>query len=383
MFTSMASIVSSIAALFLAGCGADTKMPPAPVDPALREQQTQAFVHAMKPHRAGRPVVAIVALSEGTETTDFLLTHAVLQRADVADVKAVASRRGRVALFPALQVEVPEDFEGFDRVHPSGADYVVVPAMSNDADPAVTAWLRRQAERGARIVGVCNGTLVVGSAGLLDGRRFAGHWSSRSKVLERHPGTSHVPHQRYLVDRGVATTTGITASIPVALALVEAIGGRDKAAAVAAELGANSWSPEHDSTPFALTVRRGASYLLNKARLWSHEQWGVDVHNGMDDVALALTADAWSRTGRVSVHAESASSDSVALRSGMMLIAERSSGERPRLPLTTAMKPLQQLDATLCQIQERFGISRREWVVLEMEYSGAPVSVDSGRCRSS
>jgi transcriptional regulator GlxA family with amidase domain len=383
MFRPMAVVVSSLAALVLAACGADTKMPPAPADPALREQQTQAFVHAMKPRHTGRPVVAIVALNEGTETTDFLLTHAVLQRADVADVKAVASRRGRVELFPALRVEVPEDFEGFDRAHPSGADYVVVPAMSNDADPAVTAWLRRQAERGARVVGVCNGTLVVGSAGLLDGRRFAGHWSSRSKVLERHPGTSHVPHQRYLVDRDVATTTGITASIPVALALVHAIGGRDRAAAVAAELGASSWSPEHDSAPFALTVRRGANYLLNNALFWSHDRWGVDVREGMDDIALALTADAWSRTGRVSVHAESASSGSVALRSGMVLVVERSSRERPRLPLTTTMKPLQQLDATLCQIQERFGVSRREWVVLEMEYSGAPASVESGSCRTS
>jgi transcriptional regulator GlxA family with amidase domain len=383
MFRPMAVFVSSIAALFLAACGDGTQMPPAPADPALREQQTQAFVQAMKPRRAGRPVVAIAMLNEGTETTDFLLTHAVLQRADVADVKAVAPRRGRVELFPAFQVDVPEDFEGFDRAHPSGADYVVVPAMSNDADPAVIAWLRRQAERGARIVGVCNGTLVVGNAGLLDGRRFAGHWSSRSKVLERHPGSTHVPHQRYLVDRGVATTTGITASIPVALALVQAIGGRDKAAAVAAELGASSWSPEHDSRPFALTVRRGASYLLNKAQFWSHERWGVEVRDGMDDIALALTADAWSRTGRVSVRAQSASSRSVTLRSGMMLVTERSGLERPRLPLTTAMKPLQQLDATLCQIQERFGVSRREWVVLEMEYSGALVPVGSGGCRSS
>ncbi|WP_252374266.1 DJ-1/PfpI family protein [Hydrogenophaga sp. 2FB] len=358
-------------------------MPPAPTDPALREQQTQAFVRAMKPRHAGRPVVAIVSLNEGTETTDFLLTHAVLQRADVADVKAVASRRGRVDLFPALQVEVPHDFEGFDRVHPSGADYVIVPAMSNDADPAVTAWVRRQAENGARIVGVCNGTLVVGSAGLLDGRRFAGHWSSRGKVLERHPGSIHVPHQRYLVDRDVATTTGITASIPVALALVEAMGGREKAAAVAAELGAISWSPEHDSAPFALTVRRGVRYLLNKAPFWPHEQWGVEVRDGMDDIALALTADAWSRTGRVSVHAESASSDAVALRSGIVLVAERPSHERQRLPITATMKPLQQMDATLCRIQKRFGVSYREWVVLEMEYSGAPMSVDSGACRSS
>ncbi|WP_156406198.1 MULTISPECIES: hypothetical protein [unclassified Hydrogenophaga] len=103
----------------------------------------------------------------------------------------------------------------------------------------------------------------------------------------------------------------------------------------------------------------------------------------MDGITLALTADAWSRTGRVSVLAESASPGSVALRSGMKLVAERASHELPRLPLTATIKPLQQLDATLCQIAERFGSSRREWVVLEMEYSGALASVDSGRCRSS
>jgi putative intracellular protease/amidase len=290
----------------------------------------------------------------------------------VADVKAVAPRRGRVALFPALGVEVQDDFEGFDRAHPSGADYVVVPAMRDDADPAITGWLQRQAERGARIVGVCNGTLVVGSAGLLDGRRFAGHWSSRSKVLEHHPGSIHVPHQRYLVDRGVATTTGITASIPVALALVEAMGGRDKAATLAAELGANGWTPEHDSTAFALTVRRGANYLLNKAAFWSHEAWGVVVQEGMDDIALALAADAWSRTGRVSVHAESASSGTVRLRSGMPLAVDAATPDTPRLPLAPALKPLQQLDRSLCEIEQRFGAARREWVVLEMEYSGAP-----------
>ena len=60
----------------------------------------QAFVAAMRPHRAGRPVVAVLTLNEGTETTDFLLPYAVLQRAGVAEVKAVAPRTGRVERFP-------------------------------------------------------------------------------------------------------------------------------------------------------------------------------------------------------------------------------------------------------------------------------------------
>ena len=149
---------------------------PTPVNAAMAECQAQAFVEALKPRRSGKPVVAVLALNEGTETTDFLLPHAVLQRAGVADLQVVAPRRGRVFLYPALQVEVAQDLASFDRAYPSGADYVIVPAMRDDNNPAIAAWLKQQADRGARIIGVCAGALVVGRAGLLDGRRFTTHW---------------------------------------------------------------------------------------------------------------------------------------------------------------------------------------------------------------
>ena len=279
------------------------KPPPTQANAAMAERQAQAFVEALKPRRSHRPVVAVLALNEGTETTDFLLPHAVLQRAGIADVRAVARRHGRVLLYPALQVEVTQDLASFDQAYPSGADYVIVPAMRDDNNSTLTTWLKRQADRGARIIGVCVGALVVGRAGLLDGRRFTTHWYYRRSVLERHPRAIYVPDQRYVIDRDVATTTGITATMPTMLALVEAIGGRGKAQALAGELGVDSWSPAHDSSLFGLNASRAWSYLLNKAAFWRHERWSADVRDGMDDIALALAADAWSRTGRVSIDA--------------------------------------------------------------------------------
>jgi len=181
-----------------------------------------------------------------------------------------------------------------------------------------------------------------------------------------------VPHQRYLVDRGVATSTGITASVPATLALVEAIGGRERAQAVAADLGVASWGPAHDSARFELDARRKWNYVLNKATaFWGHERWRADVRDGSDDIALALAADAWSRTGRVSVDAASASGP-VTLRSGLKLIAQPAAADLPRLPLASDLKPMQQLDRTLCEIARREGDSRHEWVLLEMEYPSAP-----------
>jgi putative intracellular protease/amidase len=358
-----------IGALALTGCGAGVPQPPAQSDSALAERQAQAFVEALKPRRAGKPVIAIVALNEGTEMTDFLLPHAVLQRAGVADVQPVAPRQGRVSLYPALHIELARDVASFDEVYPAGADYVVVPAMRDDNNPAITAWLKQQADRGARIIGVCVGALVVGRAGLLAGRRCTTHWYYRNTLFQRYPSAVYVPDQRYLIDGSVATTTGITASVPTMLALVEAIGGREKAQTLASELGVDSWSPVHDSSLFGLTAKRAWNYLLNKAAFWSHERWSVDVWDGMDDIPLAFAADAWSRTGRISVSASA--SGPVTLRSGLVLMAGPAAEGTPRLPLKPGLKPVQQLEQTLCEIADRFDAARFEWVMIELEYAGA------------
>ncbi len=369
MFGSIRALIgASIAAFGCASYGAGPP-PPAQGDAAMNERGKQAFVEALKPLRAGKPLIAVLALNQGTEMTDLLLPHAVLQRAGVADVRVVAPRRGKVNLYPALQVDVSQDLAGFDRNHPSGADYVIVPAMQPDNVPAVTAWLQGQAKQGARIISVCSGARVVGQAGLLDGRRFTGHWYDRGTLLKRHLGATYVPRQRYVADRGVATTTGITASVPATLALVEAIGGRAKAEAVAAGLGVASWDPEHDSERFGLTIGRAWNYVLNKAAFWRDERWSVDVRDGMDDIALALAADAWSRTGHVSVVAVSPSGP-VTLRSGMVLIAQPAAGGLPRLPLAPGLAPVRQLDRTLSEIAQRYGASGRDWVMQEMEYAG-------------
>jgi putative intracellular protease/amidase len=326
------------------------------------------FVQAMRPHAPGKPVVAVLALNEGTEATDLLLPHAVLQRSGLAEVWAVAPRAGRVHLFPALQLQLPHDLGAFDRAHPQGADYVIVPAMMRDDDPAIIAWLQRQAASGARVIGICSGARVLGRAGLLDGRRFTGHWYDRH-TLRQYPGSVHVPDQRYLADGAVATTTGITASIPATLALVQALGGTEAADTVARELGVADWGPAHDSAAFGLTPARVLAYAAGKLAFRRHDRRRIDVQDGTDDATLALVTDAWARTGRVSV--EAAAEGPVRLRSGLTLWAQPAAEGTAALPALPPLAPVAALDQALCQIGRRYGTWRRDWVMLEMEYRGA------------
>lgn len=356
--------------LAVTGCGPE--VPPAPpVDVTTAERQAQAFIEAIKPQREGRPTIAIVASNEGTEITDLLLTHAVLQRADIADVIAVAPRSGRVDLYPApLQVEVTQSFAGFDEAHPNGADYVIVPAMTNNDAPEIIAWLKRQSNLGARIVGVCAGALVVANAGLLDDRRFTTHWWYRNELMENHPEAKYVPHRRYVIDDNIATTTGISASVPTMLALVEAIGGQDKAQALATELGVDSWTPVHDSSQFGLNFSRGFNFILNKLAFWRGDDLLIPVDDGADDVALAFTADAWSRTGHINV--STSAPRPVRLRSGMTLLPNPTATNAWVLPLTAGLNPMQQLHRTLCEIGSRFGDASKDWVRIELEYGVQP-----------
>lgn len=327
------------------------------------------FMAALQP-KTHRPVVAVLALNEGTETTDFLVPHAILRRANVATVVAVAPQRGRVDLMPALAVHVDTDLAAFDQQHPHGADYVVVPAMHRADDPRVVAWVQAQAGKGAVVMGVCSGALVLGRAGLLDARQFTGHWYDRSTLL-KNQHASYVAHARYHIDRAVVTTTGVSASVPVSLALVEAIGGPAVAAKVAFELGVSDWGPAHDSTPFQLGVSEMWVTTKNTLLFWRHETVGIQVVAGVDAVQLALAADAWSRTYRSKAVALAASDQPVRLDSGLLLLHTPLRAQQKSMRnvvLSNAIKPVCQLNRTLNDIAHAFGQSTRDWVATQLEY---------------
>lgn len=206
-----------------------------------------------------------------------------------------------------------------------------------------------------------------------------GHWYDRSTLVRRHPTAAYIPNQRYLVDRNVVTTTGVTASLPVSLALVEAIAGRERAQTLATELGVGDWSAHHDSAPFMLSARAIGTIAWNSALFWRHEQRLIPVQEGMDDIALALSADAWSRTYRSHALAVTGSGAPVTLRSGLRLWPAPSAaqGGSPT-PLPGQLAPACHLDATLQAIGQYYGVATRDWVATEIEYQphpGAPCRV--------
>jgi len=337
--------------------------------PPVAEAEYQAMLAALKPPKRARPVVAIIGINNATETTDYLMPYGILRRADVAEVMTLATGPGPVTLFPALTVEPQATIAEFDRQYPEGADYVVVPAMSRDDDPAALDWIRKQAEKGALIVGVCAGAKVVAAAGLLDGRRATTHWYYLDEMREKWPGFDYVADRRMVVDRGVVTTTGITASMPMMLTLVEAIAGRAKAESVARDLGLAAWDARHDSGAFRMTRSFAMAALGNLLPFWRHEKVALPIAVGVDEVSLALAADAWSRTYRS--RALTLAPGTVESRSGIRIVPDRAPAEGEGLfePVSGDLPPpAPALDDALGKIAGRYGSRTRDFVAMQLEY---------------
>jgi len=363
------------AALFLVvGAIWILSLPPAPAGggaPPVPREEAEAMVAALKPPKRQRPLIAILGANDGTETTDYLMPYGILRRADIADVVALGMEPGPVTLYPALRVVPQATVTEFDARHPEGADHVIVPAMQRDDDPAVLQWIRSQAAKGAIIISVCAGAKVVGQAGLLDGRRATTHWYYLKQLRERHPALRYVADRRLVVDRGVATTTGISASMPMALTLIEAIAGRDKARAVGRDLGIPEWDARHDSDAFRFTRPFALTAIGNRLAFWNHEQLGIELAPGFDEVALALVADAWSRTFRSRAVSFAGTADALRSRNGIGILPDRIATNWPaeqRIPAVGERPPAKALDETLHAIAARYGARTADFVAMQLEY---------------
>lgn len=151
-------------------------------------------------------------------------------------------------------------------------DVVCVPGGFGTAalleDVVVLDWLRRQAETARYVTAVCTGSLVLGKAGLLEGRRATCHWNYVD-LLPRVGAT--IERARVVVDGDRITGGGVTAGVDFALRVAAALCGEEIAKAI--QLGleydpAPPWDAGHPDVADAATVEAVKARLAPaKARL--------------------------------------------------------------------------------------------------------------------
>ncbi|AVT36236.1 GlxA family transcriptional regulator [Plantactinospora sp. BB1] len=106
-------------------------------------------------------------------------------------------------------------------------------APAHLADRQLVAGISRLAGIADRVSSVCNGALLLGEAGLLDGRRATTHWLAAQELRDRYPAVEVDADRIYVRDGHVWTSAGVTAGIDLALALVTEDHGHEIARHVA------------------------------------------------------------------------------------------------------------------------------------------------------
>jgi transcriptional regulator GlxA family with amidase domain len=267
-----------------------------------------------------------------------------------------------------LRIMADETIADFDSRDAAGADIVIVPAQAKPKSPALLKWLRAQAAKGAIIISVCEGSRVLAQAGLLDGKRAVTHWASLDSMAKDYPTTTWLRDIRYVQDGAVITTAGVTASIPMSLALVEAIGGRAAADATARRLGVKAWGPTHRTADFAIEASdRAAAAQAHRA---PRETTEIPISDGVDEVSLALQTEAWGRTMRTEVLTTHAGRAPVHSRHGLVILPDAEAKAGNHVVAAATLPAVPELEATLAEMGSRYGAAVIRFAILAMEYDG-------------
>jgi transcriptional regulator GlxA family with amidase domain len=319
-----------------------------------------------------RPLVVVVAETAGAETTDFVVPYGVLKDSGVADVRSISTGAGPIKLTRGLSIVADETIAQFDAREASGADIVIVPAQAAPKDATLAKWVRAQAAKGATIISVCEGARVLANASLLDGKRAVTHFSAIAGLTKAYPKTTWVRDRRYLQDGAIISTTGVTASIPMSLALVEAIGGHAVAKVTAQHFGVEVWGSEHVTANFVLEKADYAAAVLAMSEVWTHETIEAPIDNGVDEVSLALQTDAWGRTYRTKV--VTTHPDPAAIRSLRGLVIMPDAQAVPgRYVIQSGSKPaVAKLNEAFAEMGRRYGPGATRLATLGMEYATPP-----------
>ncbi|WP_220461394.1 DJ-1/PfpI family protein [Rugamonas apoptosis] len=371
-------------ALLLTGCASGpTAIDARTFDASASTAQAGTRDGAIAPYHArpghARPLIAVVGDNASTELSDYVVPYGILARSGVADVMALATAEGPISTTtdmgkPGFRIEPEATIARFDARFPDGADYVIVPATRNT--PALHDWIAQQVAKGATIVSICNGAQIVARSGMMDGHLATAHWASEQERMERQPAIRWVKNARYVADRNWVSSAGVSAAMPTSIALVEAIAGRAHASALADELAIADWSARHDSDAFQPRFGHNLTALATTVytNAWFHhdDALGIPAAPGVDEVALALTVDAYSSTGRSHAWLVADSVAPLRTRHGLRVIPDRSTGEMAGLDhvlaAPDATAPGKAVDRALAGIASLYGRTNAYGVALLLEY---------------
>jgi transcriptional regulator GlxA family with amidase domain len=170
--------------------------------------------------------IAIV-LYPGFTALDFIGPYEVLRFLPDAEVRFLWHEPGPVtADSGVLVVGATHSFS-----ETPSPDVLLVPGgmttMEHARDEKLLEWVRQAHKTATWTASVCSGSIILGAAGLLKGRRATSHWMALPAL--KAFGAIPVGDERVVHEGDIVTSAGVSAGIDLALWLAGQIAGADRA----------------------------------------------------------------------------------------------------------------------------------------------------------
>jgi transcriptional regulator GlxA family with amidase domain len=167
----------------------------------------------------------------------------------VVDVVMVAREAGPVSSAQGPRVHADHGFDDCPTL-----DLILVPGgigtRAGIDDARLVGWLRERAAQAEVVMTVCTGTALLAVTGQLDGRRATTNKMFFAWVAEQGPAVEWVKAARWVEDGKFVTSSGVSAGMDMALAVIARLAGRETAdmLALATEY---EWHRDAGWDPFA------------------------------------------------------------------------------------------------------------------------------------
>jgi hypothetical protein len=182
------------------------------------------------------------------------------------------------------------------------------------------AWIVEQSGRGARILGVCNGSNVLAETGLLNGHAATSHWSRLAALKQSHPEVQWTGGQRFVQDGMITTTAGVTSGIPGALKVMEDLAGADEAGRVGRLVNYPDWSVGATAQIPVQSFAGGDIPIgLNALIPWLRPTIGVGLFNGVGEIDVASAFEVYNMSFAARAVAVAAT-DTVTTKHGLIIL---------------------------------------------------------------
>jgi transcriptional regulator GlxA family with amidase domain len=124
-----------------------------------------------------------------------------------------------------------------------------LPELQN---PAMLEFIRERAPKTELTTSVCSGSALLAKAGVLDGKRATCNKAFFQMLTMNGPDTDWAENARWVEDGNIITSSGVSAGIDMALAVIARVWGEDVAEGIA-EGTEYVWSRDPHNDPFAIT----------------------------------------------------------------------------------------------------------------------------------